>query len=113
MFLKAAGVRMRHLPTTGGAPMMNALLGGHAATTASTTVLVSPHVKADKLRAVLERQGNREQGAKPPAKQESHGEQQHHAQSAVAVGRDGVLQTYDGAKQHEETDDRVLHDDAA
>lgn len=50
MFLKAAGVRMRHLPTTGGAPMMNALLGGHAATTASTTVLVSPHVKADKLR---------------------------------------------------------------
>ncbi|HEU5321211.1 MAG TPA: tripartite tricarboxylate transporter substrate binding protein, partial [Methylomirabilota bacterium] len=50
MFLKAAGVRMRHLPTTGGAPMMNALLGGHVATTASTTVLVSPHVKADKLR---------------------------------------------------------------
>jgi tripartite-type tricarboxylate transporter receptor subunit TctC len=50
MFLKAAGVRMRHLPTTGGGPMMNALLGGHAATTASTTVLVSPHVKAGKLR---------------------------------------------------------------
>jgi len=50
MFLHAAGVRMRHLPTTGGGPMMNALLGGHADTTASTTVLVSPHVKAGKLR---------------------------------------------------------------
>lgn len=50
MFLKAAGVRMRHLPTTGGGPMMNALLGGHAQTTASTTVLVSPHVKVNKLR---------------------------------------------------------------
>jgi tripartite-type tricarboxylate transporter receptor subunit TctC len=50
MFLKAAGVRMRHLPTTGGGPMMNALLGGHAVTTASTTVLVSPHVKAGTLR---------------------------------------------------------------
>jgi len=50
MFLKAAGVRMRHLPTTGGGPMMNALLGGHALATASTTVLVSPQVKAGKLR---------------------------------------------------------------
>jgi tripartite-type tricarboxylate transporter receptor subunit TctC len=50
MFLKAAGVKMRHLPTTGGGPMMNALLGGHAQTTASTTVLVSPQVKAGKLR---------------------------------------------------------------
>ncbi|MGH7390950.1 MAG: tripartite tricarboxylate transporter substrate binding protein [Candidatus Rokuibacteriota bacterium] len=50
MFLHAAGVRMRHLPTTGGAPMMNALLGGHADTTSSSTVLVAPHVKAGKLR---------------------------------------------------------------
>jgi tripartite-type tricarboxylate transporter receptor subunit TctC len=50
MFLKAAGLRMRHLPTTGGGPMMNALLGGHADTVASTTVLVAPHVKAGKIR---------------------------------------------------------------
>jgi tripartite-type tricarboxylate transporter receptor subunit TctC len=50
MFLKAAGVKMRHLPTTGGGPMMNALLGGHAQVVASTTVLVAPHVKAGKLR---------------------------------------------------------------
>jgi tripartite-type tricarboxylate transporter receptor subunit TctC len=50
MFLRAAGIRMRHLPTTGGAPMMNALLGNHAAATASTVILASPHVAADKLR---------------------------------------------------------------
>jgi tripartite-type tricarboxylate transporter receptor subunit TctC len=50
MFLKAAGIRMRHLPTTGGGPMMNALLGGHADAVASTNALVSPHVKAGKLR---------------------------------------------------------------
>ena len=30
MFLQAAGLTMRHLPTTGGGPMMNALLGAHA-----------------------------------------------------------------------------------
>jgi tripartite-type tricarboxylate transporter receptor subunit TctC len=50
MFMRAAGIRMRHLPTTGGGPMMNALLGGHAAATASTVILASPHVAADKLR---------------------------------------------------------------
>ncbi|HEX9820142.1 MAG TPA: tripartite tricarboxylate transporter substrate-binding protein [Methylomirabilota bacterium] len=55
---------MRHLPTTGGGPMMNALLGGHAETTASTTVLVSPHVKAGKLR-LLAHTGNEPLAAFP------------------------------------------------
>jgi tripartite-type tricarboxylate transporter receptor subunit TctC len=50
MFLHAAGVKMRHLPTTGGGPMMNAILGGHAQATMSTTALVAPHMKAGKLR---------------------------------------------------------------
>jgi len=50
MFLHAAGIRMRHLPTTGGGPMMNALLGGHAKVVMSTTSLVAPHMKAGKLR---------------------------------------------------------------
>src|SRR5262245_59224020 len=37
MFLHAAGgLKMRHLPTTGGSPMMNAILGGHAQVVAST-----------------------------------------------------------------------------
>ncbi len=37
MFLHAAGIKMRHLPTTGGGPMMNAILGGHAQVVMSTT----------------------------------------------------------------------------
>ena len=51
MFLHAAGgLKMRHLPTTGGGPMMNALLGSHAQVTASTNTLVSPHMKPGTLR---------------------------------------------------------------
>src|SRR2546423_12146396 len=30
MFMLAAGIKLRHLPTTGGGPMMNAILGGHS-----------------------------------------------------------------------------------
>ena len=51
MFLHAAGgLKMRHLPTTGGGPMMNAILGGHAQVVASTNSLVSPHMKTGSLR---------------------------------------------------------------
>jgi tripartite-type tricarboxylate transporter receptor subunit TctC len=51
MFLHATGgLKMRHLPTTGGGPMMNALLGGHAQVVSSTPTLVSPHMKAGTLR---------------------------------------------------------------
>jgi len=50
MFLQAAGITMRHLPTTGGGPMMNALLGGHAEIVASVPTLVAPHLPAGKVR---------------------------------------------------------------
>ncbi|MBI2153155.1 MAG: tripartite tricarboxylate transporter substrate binding protein [Candidatus Rokubacteria bacterium] len=53
MFLHAAGgLRMRHLPTTGGAPAMTAVLGGHAAMWASPPAVASPHLKAGKIRAL-------------------------------------------------------------
>jgi len=52
MFLHAAGLRMRHLPTTGGAPAMTAVLGGHAAMWASPPALAVPHLKAGKIRAL-------------------------------------------------------------
>jgi len=52
MFLQAAGIKMRHLPTTGGAPAMTAVLGGHAAMWASPPALASPHLKAAKIRAL-------------------------------------------------------------
>ena len=50
MFLQAAGIRMRHLPTTGGGPAMTAVLGGHAAMWASPPALALPHLKSGKLR---------------------------------------------------------------
>jgi tripartite-type tricarboxylate transporter receptor subunit TctC len=50
MFLQSAGITMRHLPTTGGGPMMNALLGGHAEIVASVPTLVAPHLPAGKVR---------------------------------------------------------------
>jgi len=52
MFLQAAGLNMRHLPTTGGAPAMTAVLGGHAAMWASPPALAVPHLKAGKIRAL-------------------------------------------------------------
>ena len=50
MFIKAAGIKMRHLPTTGGGPMMNAMLGGNAQAVMTPVSLAAQHVKAGKLR---------------------------------------------------------------
>jgi tripartite-type tricarboxylate transporter receptor subunit TctC len=50
MFLQAADIKMRHLPTTGGAPATTAVLGGHAALWPSPPGLAFPHIKAGKLR---------------------------------------------------------------
>ena len=50
MFMLASGVKLRHLPTTGGGPMMNAVLGGHAQAVMTPVSLAAAHVKAGKLR---------------------------------------------------------------
>jgi tripartite-type tricarboxylate transporter receptor subunit TctC len=52
MFLQAAGLKMRHLPTTGGAPATTAVLGGHAQLWASPPALAAPHIEAGKMRAL-------------------------------------------------------------
>ncbi len=52
MFLQAGGIRMRHLPTTGGGPAITAMLGGHAAVFASPPALALAHLKSGKLRAL-------------------------------------------------------------
>lgn len=51
MFLQAANLKMRHLPTTGGAPAMTAVLGGHAIAWACPPNIAAPHLKAGKVRA--------------------------------------------------------------
>jgi tripartite-type tricarboxylate transporter receptor subunit TctC len=50
MFMLASGAKLRHLPTTGGGPMMNAILGGHAQAVMTPVSLAAAHVKAGKLR---------------------------------------------------------------
>lgn len=52
MLLQKAGVRLRHLPTTGGGPAITAMLGGHAAVFASPPALALPHLKSGKFRAL-------------------------------------------------------------
>ena len=59
MFLQAAGLKMRHLPTTGGAPAMTAVLGGHAVSWASPPALAAPHLKSGKVRAFAQWGGKR------------------------------------------------------
>jgi len=51
--LHGAGIKMRHLPTNGGGPATNAVLGGHAAGWASPPALASPHLAAGKMRGLV------------------------------------------------------------
>jgi tripartite-type tricarboxylate transporter receptor subunit TctC len=51
-FMQAAGIKLRHLPTTGGGPAMTAVLGGHAAVATLSTGAVSAQMKAGKVRVL-------------------------------------------------------------
>jgi tripartite-type tricarboxylate transporter receptor subunit TctC len=52
MFMDAAGIKMRHLPTTGGGPAILQVLGGHAQLTGGGPAAVFAHVQSGKLRAI-------------------------------------------------------------
>lgn len=52
MFLDAAGIKMRHVPTTGGGPAVIQLLGGHVDMHDGGLAAVFPHLKSGKLRAL-------------------------------------------------------------
>lgn len=52
MLMQAAGLKMRHLPTTGGAPAMTAVLGKHAAMWNSPPAVAAPHLATGKIRAL-------------------------------------------------------------
>lgn len=53
MFLHAANLKMRHVPTNGGGPAITAVLGGHVEMTAGGPAAISGHVKAGKLRPIV------------------------------------------------------------
>ena len=52
MFLRAAGLKMRHLPTTGGGPAVTQALGGHSQLTVGGLAAVYPYVPSGKLRPI-------------------------------------------------------------
>ena len=52
LFMKASGVKMRHLPTNGGGPALTAVLGNNAQVLVSSIAAASGQMKAGKLRAL-------------------------------------------------------------
>jgi tripartite-type tricarboxylate transporter receptor subunit TctC len=52
MLLEAAGINMRHVPTTGGGPAIIQLLGGHVDMTLGGVAAVYSHIKSGKFRAL-------------------------------------------------------------
>jgi tripartite-type tricarboxylate transporter receptor subunit TctC len=52
LFMNAAGIKMRHLPTNGGGPALTALLGNNSQALASSIAAANKHITAGKLRAL-------------------------------------------------------------
>lgn len=52
MFFHAAGIKLRHLPTTGGGPAITQALGGHAQVTGGGPAALYPYTRTGKLRPI-------------------------------------------------------------
>lgn len=52
LFMKAAGIKMRHLPTNGGGPALTAILGNNVQVLVSSIAAASGQLKAGKLKAL-------------------------------------------------------------
>ncbi len=52
LFMTAAGIQMKHLPTNGGGPAVTAILGNNSQVLVSSVAAASGHMKAGKLRAL-------------------------------------------------------------
>src|SRR5690242_9993779 len=52
LFMQAAGVKMKHLPTNGGGPALTAILGNNAQVLVSSIAAASGQIKGGKLRAL-------------------------------------------------------------
>jgi tripartite-type tricarboxylate transporter receptor subunit TctC len=52
LFTHPAGIQLRHIPTAGGGPALNATLGGHVDCQMTGPNVVYPHIKAGTLRVL-------------------------------------------------------------
>jgi tripartite-type tricarboxylate transporter receptor subunit TctC len=59
LFMKAAGIQMRHLPTNGGGPALTALLGNNSQVLVSSIAAANAQIKAGKVRALASFGGQR------------------------------------------------------
>jgi tripartite-type tricarboxylate transporter receptor subunit TctC len=50
LFMQAAGIQMKHLPTPGGGPALTAILGNNSQVLVSSITASSTHIRAGKLR---------------------------------------------------------------
>ncbi|HEY4253567.1 MAG TPA: tripartite tricarboxylate transporter substrate binding protein [Roseomonas sp.] len=53
MLAHAGGIRLNHVPYSGGGPAITAVLGGQVAATASTPSVVSPYIRSGEMRALV------------------------------------------------------------
>jgi tripartite-type tricarboxylate transporter receptor subunit TctC len=54
LFMQAAGIKMKHLPTNGGGPALTAILGNNSQVLVSSIAAASGQMKAGKLRALCQ-----------------------------------------------------------
>jgi tripartite-type tricarboxylate transporter receptor subunit TctC len=59
LFMKAAGIQMKHLPTAGGGPALTAILGNNSQVLVSSIAAANAQMKAGKLRALASFGGQR------------------------------------------------------
>ena len=52
LFMKAAGIQMKHLPTNGGGPALTAMLGNNSQVLVSSIAAASAQMRAGKLKAL-------------------------------------------------------------
>ena len=58
-FYSAGGLKLRHVPTKGGAPALRQLLGEHVDFTAGGPAAIGPHIRSGKLRPLASWGGSR------------------------------------------------------
>jgi tripartite-type tricarboxylate transporter receptor subunit TctC len=54
MFMRAAGISLRHVPANGAGPAITAVLGNHAQTTHAPVGVATPHIKAGRVRLLAQ-----------------------------------------------------------
>ena len=96
LFMKAAGIQMRHLPTAGGGPALTAILGNNSQVLVSSIAAANAQMKAGKLRALACFGGAARAGAARRADDEGARLQRR----VLSVGRHVRAQGHAGAGHH-------------